>query len=593
MFTSRPSRQELEPRPYRSPSVGSLPWGIRSPCVPNQWAPTLILNPALVGGSPSWAASRPGNDGAAGSPAHIPLVTREMNLPADAARTFFLDRQYHVMGMLPRSFFVVLKLNHAAHHFVFDFPDHPWFRDLFGLRQSCYVRMRVENSTEEWDLHLKPSLDSSNLFGYIYRRSDLRRIIVEQQQALLQSRRLPLVFDLDDTLVRVVGNNDPRYVTEREAARIPHRVRDLEDGRKIVLGDRVHEFLEWAHQFYEISVCSLGDPNYVKMVVKVLDPSQTWIKGILYSARPEYNHNVQAGLKNTPAKNLLAIYAFCTLSPQEYRGSLRAPAAQVVVQETGNGGSSILPPSSESGTLQATSLHLPLVIDDMPSMWAPDQQDNVISVRDRRGQNIWDVALFPMVQHVLSYVHTEFFRRLDMFSANQRETDPPSASGIYKDYLRGMLREQIGSTPVSTPRSQQSTPPGPVPLDNGNGAAPLNSSNGYRNGTNANSSNGGPPPVPPPVGGYGRNHGNHEYRPAEPPQPTPPNSQSAGSGTGYDRRGPGYPDPHRQGGSHMPPVNGHGGGHPGNMPAHSLHRTSNSGSGHGWTHGRGNGGGPR
>jgi hypothetical protein len=40
------------------------------------------------------------------------------------------------------------------------------------------------------------------------------RIIKEQQEGLLRQRRLPLVLDLDDTLVRLVGNETGRYVPE-------------------------------------------------------------------------------------------------------------------------------------------------------------------------------------------------------------------------------------------------------------------------------------------------------------------------------------------------------------------------------------------
>lgn len=36
------------------------------------------------------------------------------------------------------------------------------------------------------------------------------------------------------------------------------RVATLKDGRRVVLTERVHEFLDWAQNFYDISVCSLG-----------------------------------------------------------------------------------------------------------------------------------------------------------------------------------------------------------------------------------------------------------------------------------------------------------------------------------------------
>lgn len=94
---------------------------------------------------------------------------------------------------------------------------------------------------------------------------------------LLVQRRLPLVLDLDDTLVRAVGEDDKhRQVPEKD---LPHceykvdkthigitnmryiggnRVVTLRDGRRVVMTERVHEFLEWAQNYYDISVCSLG-----------------------------------------------------------------------------------------------------------------------------------------------------------------------------------------------------------------------------------------------------------------------------------------------------------------------------------------------
>ncbi|KAJ1967450.1 hypothetical protein H4R34_006388, partial [Dimargaris verticillata] len=277
-----------------------------------------------------------------------------------------------------------MEYSNVPYQFVFDFPDHAWFHDLYGLRKTAYVTIRAENSSEQWDLHLKPSRDKSNLFGYIYRRSELKRIILNQQQSLLNHRRLPLVFDLDDTLVRVVANNDPRYVPEHEAAKVPHRVRKLEDGRKVVLADRVQEFIEWAHNYFEISVCSLGDPQYVKMVVSVLDPHHTWIKGILYSARQEYNHHIALSNRHKPPKDLLSLYAFCTLTPEEYRCAMYPNAGVDALPHRASDrwGSAFGRGSNISTT--ALTFPMPLIIDDMSNMWPAEQQDNIIYVRDRK-----------------------------------------------------------------------------------------------------------------------------------------------------------------------------------------------------------------
>jgi hypothetical protein len=68
------------------------------------------------------------------------------------------------------------------------------------------------------------------------------------------------------------------------------------------------------------------------------------------------------------------------------------------------------------------------------------------------------VCLFPMVQTALGYVHTEFYRQLDSWYSKQQEAevkgttftkDPPTAVGIYKEFLRNGLRDQIANGPPS------------------------------------------------------------------------------------------------------------------------------------------------
>jgi hypothetical protein len=110
---------------------------------------------------------------------------------------------------------------------------------------------------ERWELHLKPSRDRSyvisfsfvavvlawacfailhvlvtvfdiyllsafhhfdrNIFGYICKHDYLANVINGQKMNLLNNRRLPLVLDLDDTLVRLIGNERTRYVSEADA----------------------------------------------------------------------------------------------------------------------------------------------------------------------------------------------------------------------------------------------------------------------------------------------------------------------------------------------------------------------------------------
>jgi hypothetical protein len=97
---------------------------------------------------------------------------------------------------------------------------------------------------------------------------------------------------------------------------------------------------------------------------------------------------------------------------------------------------------------------LPLIVDDLTHMWPPDQHDNIIVVKEKKNAPVWTVSLFPMVQTALRYVHTEFFRQLDSWYIKQHEAESkgipftkevPAAVGIYKEFLRNSLRDQIAN----------------------------------------------------------------------------------------------------------------------------------------------------
>ncbi|KAF9369927.1 hypothetical protein CPB97_003165, partial [Podila verticillata] len=461
------------------------------PAAAAEWKPTLSLDAI----SPGFSSST--------------LKTREFFPQPELHPYFFLESNYMIRASLPRSFYIIMAQHGIRHCCVFDFPvGNKWWSELSGMRKSTYIDIRAENSSVRWELHLKPSRDRSNVFGYICQHDDLVKLISAQKFNLLKSRRLPLVLDLDDTLVRLVGNERTRYVSETDAATVPHRVRRLRDGRQVVLTEYVEEFLEWACKLYEISVCSLGEQSYVDQVADVLDPMRTRIRGTRYSARQEYdflnggptpqqpndangastpangttgaynavNNNVanlstaaitQAIVSGdkppTPPKDLLSLYAFCAVSTMPTDG---------------------LPDIG-------TSFALPLILDDLTQMWPPEQHDNVIVVKEQKNAQVWTVNLFPVVHHVLGNIHQEFFRAYDTWerarnlavasitiptnnvNVNGSNTNDvamegtnslsaidftlttpaktaflsmpiPSAIGCYKDVLRATLRDQIG-----------------------------------------------------------------------------------------------------------------------------------------------------
>ncbi|KAI8902708.1 hypothetical protein BC833DRAFT_613829 [Globomyces pollinis-pini] len=192
-----------------------------------------------------------------------------------------------------------------------------------------------------------------------------------------------------------------------------HRVRDLKDGRKVVLAERVHEFLAWASQLFDISVCSLGDQPYVDMVAQILNSETPIIKGgVAYSARGEYLYISQHS-KNPrkPPKDLRSLFAF-------YGNE--------------NTDKTVIPLD-------------PLILDDNAHMWPEDQQDNIIVIREMTSSHVWNVALFPVVRQALSYIHEGFFRAVDAWQVADHRTrgPPPSSLTFYKEYMRKELSNRI------------------------------------------------------------------------------------------------------------------------------------------------------
>ncbi|KAF9276500.1 hypothetical protein BGZ88_001673 [Linnemannia elongata] len=436
------------------------------PDAATSWKPTMSLDLISPGASPST------------------LATREMFAIREPLPVFYLEKNYVVRASLPRSFYMIMAQHGIKHCCVFDFPvGSKWWSELSGLRKSTYVDIRAENSSERWELHLKPSRDRINIFGYICKHDYLANVINGQKMNLLHNRRLPLVLDLDDTLVRLIGNERTRYVSEADAMTVPTRIRKLRDGRQVVLTDHVEEFLEWACRFYEISVCSLGEQSYVEQVADVLDPLKTRIRGLKYSARQEYdflnpivvvppttavspappapapsgaqpNGQIDATISSssTASSSTTAAVVSPSTSTSTSTSTPSPPAATTAattstttppspVSVTGLSTATITaaviaatqPPTPPKDLLSlyafcaankpptdglpdiGTGFSLPLILDDLTQMWPPDQHDNVIVVKEQRGASVWTVNLFPMVQHVLMAVHSEFFRAYDQW----------------------------------------------------------------------------------------------------------------------------------------------------------------------------------
>ena len=278
---------------------------------------------------------------------------------------FVLEANYNLTRILHDSFSSLLKTIKFGHTFIFKWPlDVFFFQESAGLKISTLTKIKETSTGEDWELHLRAKKDKSCVLGYLLKvfhvsfyiqPAEIKRVIDDRAFTLLKARKLPLILDLDDTLVRVVDKTGSNKVFPESKLHlgkmdcikvlVSKRVRGLKDGRKVVLGSKVLEFLKWAKQFFEISICSLGDLDYINQVVQVLDPQKLYIKGVIYSARDEYlylnNNQIDkaSGARQAP-KDVRALYPFCEFD--------------------------------SPFTLD------PIIVDDSVNMWIPQQRDSVI-----------------------------------------------------------------------------------------------------------------------------------------------------------------------------------------------------------------------
>ena len=112
-----------------------------------------------------------------------------------------LERNHKIIGTRHRAFFSLFQ--EQNHSFVFDWPvpDSGYFQELSGLRKTCYFLVREANSNEYWELHLKPSKERAYMFAYVINPDIMKSKISAHADALLRAQKIPLVLDLDDTVL--------------------------------------------------------------------------------------------------------------------------------------------------------------------------------------------------------------------------------------------------------------------------------------------------------------------------------------------------------------------------------------------------------
>lgn len=94
------------------------------------------------------------------SPNEVILNTLEVAPLNNLKISFNLKKNYTIEGVLPRSYFGIIMQCSQVHNFVFSQESNQnsvFFQELTGLRQSTYAILEETDSTNVWELHLKPS----------------------------------------------------------------------------------------------------------------------------------------------------------------------------------------------------------------------------------------------------------------------------------------------------------------------------------------------------------------------------------------------------------------------------------------------------
>ncbi|KAI9230670.1 MAG: hypothetical protein DHS80DRAFT_8404, partial [Piptocephalis tieghemiana] len=210
------------------------------------------------------------------------------------------------------------------------------------------------------------------IFGYLLETHALKRSILQVATGLIRQRKLPLVLDLDDTLVRLVSDDvagSNKYVPVAIAERYAQdRIRMLSDGRRVVVAPGVDEFLDWAKAKFEMSVCSVGDAKYVRGVCEVLDAGCNRIGPLRHSARAEHDYLDQK-LRTLRSLNL----------PVPTRDGLPPPPKHLGVLYP-----FVHMPTCGDGSIRKEDWYgLPLIMDDQTRSWPPEQHGNIVVMEEK------------------------------------------------------------------------------------------------------------------------------------------------------------------------------------------------------------------
>jgi hypothetical protein len=370
----------------------------------------------------------------------------------------------------------------------------PLIEEMKHMRTSALVTLPdPQDPSNFWELHLKVNPTGHELDGWVIHPLTLRSLMLDQVWSLFQANKLPLILDLDDTIVRVM-NPGPSGKKQAHPTSLNSRVDDASDpeestrshwlpcGKRVMVARDAARFLDWATMHFEVSVYSLGEQMYVDQICDLLDPQGTRIQGLRFSARQEYNYVSQGGKNKAavlrhPVKCLGSMYAFavdhpfhpwqyssCTYSkewafpkPMESNSKFLFALTRHLSQM------SIAELTREFIGEVGKGFALPIILEDQYRPWPTSHHDNIILVnRTQRqlgpsngSQSVlqfppWDVEFFPIVTSLLDRIHKSFFKRLTSW-AQQCEIQLSSVTSVVNTTDLDFFRSALSNTPMPSP----------------------------------------------------------------------------------------------------------------------------------------------
>ncbi|KAJ3026508.1 hypothetical protein HDV00_011784, partial [Rhizophlyctis rosea] len=243
--------------------------------------------------------------------------------------------------------------------------------------------------------------------GYIFKRDLLVRAARSRFDLLIkQGQKLPLLLDVDGTLIQMVGDRFP----EEDLDKVPNERRlplsfkkpgaNVASVQLAVMASTLLDFLREVNPLFEVSLFSLGSQRYIDAVKQELNHQ---LGGMViahaYSAADEY------------------------FAVGQHKKGIKCSLNLMVLDNS----------------VGCEFVH-PIILDDEEEVWSNGDQSYLLPVEPVVDANVWDVNLGGFVG-ILKDVHSAFFDKFDAWETNNRRGRLPEVKDLLFIAMRKYIRK--------------------------------------------------------------------------------------------------------------------------------------------------------